>query len=235
VCARCGPALAAVEPAAAAARPPIEPAGVTTVVLDCIAPGKKRGKWVEAFAKDERVQRIEVTTMGDLVEASAALTTLLPNGYGDEVGAVIVVEPYCLFEVGQVSTVDQVGVAHFAENTIRGLRKAAEHWGVTAEADSPIPVLGCSLAHGLLQLSAPSMWGCVPPGWVHTEDGSLLPGNRPLPQAVRAVTEAVSEEWRRNADVSDKLARLANDRAERAKKKAGKAGKAEHKAKAKAW
>jgi|EP01046_Picozoa_sp_COSAG06_P011474 hypothetical protein len=176
-------------------------AGEEVVVLDCVCPDTKRRVWPGLFAKDKLVHHIEVNTMGELVELSAALEHALPEGVGD-IGAVVVIEPWCLFKANQVSSLDQIGVSRYVENTVRGLRKFAESFGVTADHDVPIPVLGCSVEYGLLQLSQPTMCGFVPPSWVHTEDDSLLKGFRPLPQAARSAMETVAAEWRRGVQVS---------------------------------
>ncbi len=178
-------------------------AGEAVIVLDCTVAGSKRHPWLAALTKNKLVHCIEVNTIGDLVSLSASLEQALPEGFGD-VGGVVVVEPWCLFEASQGgSGIDQIGTSRYVENTIRGLRRFADSHGMTSDHDVPIPVLGCSATYGLLQLSRPSMCGFFPPVWVHTEDDSLLKGNRPVPDAARVAMQAVADEWTRDQEVAN--------------------------------
>lgn len=201
---------------------PLPVAGEAVVVLDCTVAGSKRRSWPTLLAKNKLVHCIEVNTLGDLVSLSADLDHALPEHFGD-VGAVVVVEPWCLFEASQGSSIDQIGVSRYVENTMRGLRRFADSHGVTSDHDAPIPVLGCSVMYGLLQLSRPSMCGFFPSVWVHTEDDSLLKGNRPVPDAARVAMQAVADEWSRDQQMAkekkEKEAKQAIKREEKKSKK----------------
>jgi len=191
-------------------------------VLDCTKSEGKRRAWPSVFAKNKLIYHIEVDNVGDLVNLSASLEQALPQG-DTEVGAVVVIEPWSLFKASQVSSIDQIGVSRYLENTVRGLRRFADSHGVTADHDAPIPVLGCSAEYGLLQLSRSSCCGFFPPAWVHTEDDTLLDGNRPVPEAARVAMQEVADAWRRDQEVSkakeEKEAKQAIKREEKKTKK----------------
>ncbi len=196
--------------------------GETVAVLDCTKPDGKRRAWPSVFAKNKLIHHIEVSTVGELVNLSASLEQALPQG-DTEIGAVVVIEPWSLFNASQVSSIDQMGVSRYLENTVRGLRRFADSHGVTTDHDAPIPVLGCSAEYGLLQLSRSSCCGFFPPAWVHTEDDTLLEGNRPVPEAARVAMQAVADEWRIDQELSkakeEKEAKQAIKREEKKAKK----------------
>ena len=208
----------AVNPNTSTAVPPVR--GEAVVVLDCTASDGNRRGWPIIFAKHKLIHHIEVNSVGELTNLSANLEEALPQG---DVGAVVVVEPWSLFQASQVSSFDQIGVSRYLENTLRGLRRFADSHGVTTDHDVPIPVLGCSAEYGLLQLSRSSMCGFFAPTWVHTEDDSLLGGNRPVPDAAQIALQAVANEWQRDQQLSteknEKAAKQAIKREEKKSKK----------------
>lgn len=201
-----------------AAVPPVR--GEAVVVLDCTTSDGRRRAWPSIFANNKLIHHVEVNSVGELTNLSASLEQALPQG---DVGAVVVIEPWSLFKASQVSSIDQIGISRYLENTVRGLRRFADSYGVTTDHDVPIPVLGCSAEYGLLQLSRSSMCGFFPPTWVHTEDDSLLGGTRPVPDAARIAMQAVADEWQRDQQMSkekeEKEAKQAIKREEKKSKK----------------